>query len=485
MKLRRLLPGYLVLAMISAGGYLLLSDGYFRAGFPLDDAWIHQTYARNLASSGEWTFQQGIPSTGSTAPLWTLLLAFGHLVHIPPLAWNFVLGSLTLAALALVAAGGLLHFIPQRPAWAGAFGALLIFEWHLVWAAASGMETLLFGLAAAGVIVLLLRGEGTPLQLGVLVGLAVWVRPDGITLAGPVFAVLLLGGRPFRDVLSAFLGLLLLVLPYAGFNLALSGELLPATFFAKQAEYAVLRGLPLGGRLAAQLTVPLVGAGGAVVPGLFLGGWNAIRKRAWAVPAGLAWVLGTAVMYALRLPVTYQHGRYLIPVIPVWLILGAGPLAAVLRPNAARTAVRVLSRAWLLLLPVVTFVFYGVGGRAFARDVAVIESEMVDTANWIAGNLPDGPGILLAAHDIGALGYFSARPLLDMAGLVSPEVVPILRDEESLGDRLDELGADYLVTLEGWYPRLEQGLDVVYRTDGPFSPALGGTNMIVYRWSRP
>ena len=54
-----------------------------KLGFPLDDAWIHQTYARNLARYGRLEFTPGVSSAGSTAPLWTLLLALGYVLHLP------------------------------------------------------------------------------------------------------------------------------------------------------------------------------------------------------------------------------------------------------------------------------------------------------------------------------------------------------------------------------------------------------------------
>jgi hypothetical protein len=70
------------------------------------------------------------------------------------------------------------------------------------------------------------------------------------------------------------------------------------------------------------------------------------------------------------------------------------------------------------------------GARFYADDVSFIEEEMVATAKWIAANTP--ADAVIAAHDIGALGYFDRHRILDLAGLVSPEVVPFIRDETRL-----------------------------------------------------
>jgi hypothetical protein len=120
---------------------------------------------------------------------------------------------------------------------------------------------------------------------------------------------------------------------------------------------------------------------------------------------------------------------------------------------------------------------------AYQRDVGFIESEMVETAHWIEANTPSQARI--AAHDIGALGFFSHRELLDLAGLVSPEVIPFIRDESRLAGYLDAYQADYLVTFPSWYPRLVLRAEQVYQTQGQVSPTLGGENMAVYRWNQP
>src|SRR5512134_2361187 len=89
-----------LISALSVMGYLLASHLVFRLGFPLDDAWIHQTYARNLALRGEWAFLPGEPSAGSTAPLWSALLAVGHLLHLGPYVWTYLLGWGTLLLVA-------------------------------------------------------------------------------------------------------------------------------------------------------------------------------------------------------------------------------------------------------------------------------------------------------------------------------------------------------------------------------------------------
>jgi hypothetical protein len=94
------------------------------------------------------------------------------------------------------------------------------------------------------------------------------------------------------------------------------------------------------------------------------------------------------------------------------------------------------------------------------------------------------PHARVAAHDIGALGYYAQRELLDLAGLVTPDVIPFMRDEARLAAWLDVAGADYLVTFPDWYPVLVEkaGGGLRYQTEAPFSLAAGGENMAIYRW---
>ena len=81
-----------IVSALSVVSYLLASHFFFRVGFPLDDAWIHQTYARNLAFYGEWAYTPGQPSGGSTGPLWGAILAVGYLLGLSLYIWTFMIG---------------------------------------------------------------------------------------------------------------------------------------------------------------------------------------------------------------------------------------------------------------------------------------------------------------------------------------------------------------------------------------------------------
>ena len=468
---------------LSLGGYLLAARLAGYSGFPLDDAWIHQTYARSLGLYGEWAFLRGQPSAGSTAPLWSLLLAPGHTFRLGPQLWGHLMGWLALTLTAGAGAWAAARLRAERSGamlWVGIFLAL---EWHLVWAAGSGMETLLFAALTLVVLGSLLAERLDSLQVGVLIGLSMWVRPDGLTLLAPALLVIVLDPRGRVRLTESgrlLAGFALPALLYLAFNRAFAGAWWPNTFFAKQAEYAIYRELPLWKNLLRLGSLPLVGPGLLLLPGFAAILVRGVQKREWGLLAGACWVIGYIVMYALRLPVTYQYGRYLMPVMPVYMVWSLVGVALLAQPNARRAWKRVFSRVWLAALAAALVGFWLIGARAYARDVTIIETEMVATARWVAANTPTEA--LVAAHDIGALGYFGERRLLDLAGLVSPEVIPFIRDEARLASYLDQQRAQYLVTFPGWYPELVQRGELLYISGSTASPEAGGENMAVYHW---
>ncbi len=489
---------WLGLAMLAVLVYLVVALTATPLGFPLDDAWIHQVFARNLARHGEFSYNPGEPVAGSTSPLWTFLLAPGYLLDSFYIPWTYGLGIIFLALTAREVYK-LTEWLGGSPRTAWATGLLTIFEWRLTWAGASGMETgvFIFGTLWLSRFYLsrfpnrknLDQNLKNPLSqskfvVGLVGGLLTLVRPEGMVLLG------LIGldwawreRRQFRALLTGasllLLGFLVPVLPYFAFNYWLSHSLLPNTFGAKVSAYGNLSILTF---LAEALReIWLAGAMFALLPGLF---FALIISRAGKLDGrALIWPPVLFMLYAVRLPVTYHHARYLLPVLPFLIIyggLGTGGLIDWLRrqrlPIVARFLPGLIGLLWL--------VAWLINTQAYQFDVKFINDEQVRVGRWLARNTP--PDAIIATHDIGAIEYFSERHLIDTAGLVSPDFVRIVADQPAILARLKELKVDYFAMLPVWYQDLYEQFQanrqaVVFEPQETYLERFGQKNMVVYK----
>jgi arabinofuranosyltransferase len=471
-----------IFTCLSIGIYLFFSYITYRIGYPLDDAWIHQTYARNLVNYHEWSITPASPSAGSTAPLWSVLLAAGYLLNIPHHIWTFTLGSLALLTIGIVGESGYHSLTGNTIRCFPIVGCIFIFEWHLVWAALSGMETILFAVVILFTLLLLLKSRKCWIFYGIIIGVSVWIRPDGITLIGPVLGLIFFIYSDWKSrslaATKVLASALIFLIPYLLFNLNLSGSLFPNTFYAKQSEYQILQHTPFIVRYFNQFSLPMIGTGVLLFPGFIFFMISAIREKHSGKLLALLWYLGYLGIYALKLPVIYQHGRYIIPAMPFFFLIGlVGSLQMIKAINQVIVR-RIVKRSWVMSLVALLIIFYFKGAQAYASDVGIIESEMVNTALWVTDNINKDE--LIAVHDIGAIGYFSERKLIDLAGLITPELINQLNDEKYLKDYLTKSRVKYLIAFKDQYSLITQNAKILYMSNGQFSPMQGGKNMCVY-----
>ena len=165
---------------------------------------------------------------------------------------------------------------------------------------------------------------------------------------------------------------------------------------------------------------------------------------------------------------------------PVIFLMGLAGMLKLINLEAAERWKKILGRSWSAIAGITLLIFLGLGATSFALDVGVINSEMVEAAEWINKNTSEDA--IIAAHDIGALGYFGDRQIRDLAGLISPEVIPFLWDDEQLAQYLDDEGVDYLYTFTDWYPGLTPGLEIAYQTGGKYAARFGFEKTAVYYW---
>jgi len=461
--------GYSLVLVIAARG----ANGF--NSFPLDDSWIHLTYARNLAQHHAFTYFPGERSSaGSTSPLYTLLLAIGFAFTRDEKTLSYALGLLfhllflvTFAAWARRRLGG--------TAWAAVAVLLVAFDSRIAILSVSGMETsmLLFLIALA----FHARLAGRAWLAGAALGLAVWVRPDGFILmivfaldalldrfvasraevvvsrpamassrpAGkrgraarpPVTPVAVAAqaapeaGRSSRghDVWLVLLPAVVLVLGYFAFNLAVGGTMLPNTFAAKTAYYRVFSRLDF---LRSDVVKCFTGGGWLVLAPFFLGALareaqRLARRRPGSLRAEAGWALGLVLAYLALLPFPHRFFRYLIPALPAVALLGlAGlkDLSAHWAPAGTfrwRSAAGATAGALLLAAA-------GLTGRGAVPAVQVYRTvcryhheRHERTGRWLAEHTP--PGAVIATHDVGAIAYYSERKVVDVVGIVQPEAV--------------------------------------------------------------
>jgi len=218
---------------------------YDRLAFPLDDSWIHLVIARGIAREGALVYNPGEPTNGSTAPLWTLLLSLGYVLKIDFLVWDYGLGLLFawLSGVVIYRLGRRFLADDRRVMLIAA--ALSLIEWHIVWCSLAGMETTLFIFLSVYLLHGHLRGFGESfwgtLALGGLGALLVLTRPEGLGLVGLVALDGVLRQKTWRAralyVAGWAVPFLLVVGPNVLYNVGVTGQPLPATFYAKAAEF--------------------------------------------------------------------------------------------------------------------------------------------------------------------------------------------------------------------------------------------------------
>ena len=470
-----------------------------RPGFPLDDSWIHLQFAKRLAAGEGLAYSAGERVTGSTAPLWTAMLAPLLLLPGNVVVWVKLLGG------ALYAAGVGLTYRLARELELERGPALLAGAWTLlcywlVWSALSGMEVPLFiVLSLAGMVLQVReRRDATRLPLAVpVLAVAALVRPEGYLLLVLALLDRLLTPSSWsrREAARALAIAALVLAPAWAVYSWIGGSPLPTTFGAKA---GATRGLP-----DLQYLYLVVGILFRPLPwATLLAGAGIVRLVERVSPRGpgalpALWLLGLPLAYAALAPqgkhlLLGNFGRYFFPLLPVVAVLGAAGLAAVWKRWAGARVWR-LAAALILLAPSAATLVQG--AARYAQNVANVEDSDVRMALWLRDRMP--PQAVLAVQDIGALGFFLPNRLVDVSGIVSPRVQELVRDAVSETDPhgaagmqrfLEEEKPDYLIAYPAWYPALVagSGLQPVHRLAIEGNITMAGDELILYAtpWTR-
>jgi len=421
----------------------------------IDDAYITYRYARNILAGNGFVYNPGERILGTTTPLYTILLvSLGSLsggVDAP-----FPLIALIINAIADAATCTLIYAMGIRLGYhLSGMGAALI--WAItpfsVTFAIGGLETSLFVFLLAAAAYSHQRNYHH--QAALYSGLAYLARPDALILIAPLAidrAYTLIKARlstrtTIAQATAEILVFCLPTVPWTVFAAWYFGSPLPHSIAAKSLAYRLPSTAALV-RLIQHYATPfleqLTFGSGWIAVGLplflFLSlvGMSQVIKvnrRAWIY---LIYPWTYFAVFALANPLIFRW--YLTPPLLPYIfsiLAGAEQLLtqAMTRIKLANRQARLVGQALPLIL--VLFMPIGSTGRGWtlhpdhgpdrpAPQMAWIQLELLyrEAAQSLEPIIrTDTSPHLLAAGDVGVLGYFSTVPILDTVGLNSPQSI--------------------------------------------------------------
>jgi len=395
-----------------------------KSGFT-DDGFIHIQYAENLINRGEYSFNPGEVSFGTTSPLWVLAqaaigLVIGggeKLIHTSRvLSW--LSGFLAV----------ILVWVCARRAGVGLFASYLAatafaaHAWFVRWTALS-METAsaVAALAAVGIAAVgAFRDHRAAWGLGFFMAVAALIRPEAYLLVPVYIVAFSLQPRPWdRSLAARTLGMFaLLIVPWLGFARWHIGSFLPNTAGAKSGGL-ILSPAVFVGKL--EPVAQIMGSAEGLHILCIAAALVLLRSKSRLLSRPLRFHL----LWVIALPVAYVVfdiqilSRYLLLLSPFVAVLGFAALEELCGrlPQRARRAALVLATAVVVAVNVVFyFIVIVPPSREFSYDLS---HNMKRVAVYIEKNSPQQA--VVAAADIGYLAFYSNRRVLDLGGLVEPE----------------------------------------------------------------
>ncbi len=460
--------GYVLVHVAVAAFFVLRRDPGTDAawiGFPLDDSWIHDVYARSLAHGGFFEYVPGRPEAGFTSPLWVLLLTPLWAVTNDPRA--VALATKVLGVALSIGASVLADRLAVRLSGERRVGILaglmVALDPSLAFAAVSGMEV---SLAATVMLAAVLAWvEERWLLAGVLWAGALLARPECALVA--LFLIGLEARRSPPEARWPRLGRLAGPSAVAGglwsaFCLHVAGRPLPNTFYAKHHPHSLLdvvRDVPqmFGPQLLAQSWFFL--GSGFVLLGLAARRVASDRKldrerRIGVLVGPLVFLAGVAWAHDVVFVRAFALLRYVLPHQPWTLALMAvGAREAWARVHALRVerapravlAGLLCGAALVLPLSVLPMRLERSAGT-YAWNCQNIEEMQVRIGLWLRERT--GPDDWIATHDAGAIRIFADRPVLDIAGLNEHRVSVVG------ADIFAEVHPRYFVVFPTWFPHM-------------------------------
>lgn len=487
----------IVVFFVTQTAYLIseyiLTNGQF--GVPLDDVWIHFRFAETFSQGHFFEYNIGVPTPGTTSPLWVAILSIPFLISsklILPFAL-FISSVCFLTTVILVYGFCIRLEFKDKNALFTALITLLC--GRLLWSSLSGMEITLFCLLSLWIFHRQFseyQSQKVFASTGLLLGLAVNTRPEAYLLVAIYFLVTFI---LLRKVLKENIGkiclsiicFLILALPYPIFCYTLTGKFLPNTFEGQGGGFNYLPNTQF-----LVETCKLFFKENLVVLSLWIISIGYFLKQLAAKSLDrkylflYLWIFLLPLASSFIAPNWRHHGRYLIPLVPIINIAAVILLQELI--DKIKNRQQIIRKVFLAVILIASVNSAVIFSQALGWNVQNINDQQVKIAKWLNENLSNEKSF--AVNDIGAITFFTKKNIVDMEGLVTPEIFKFQKmgDEENsknLFALLKKNDVNYIVIYPHWFKYIMENysaaLEQVYSAKLERNTICGAPEMFVYK----
>lgn len=384
-----------------------------KAEYVPDDTYIYLQYAKNIASGHGFSFNPGEQSYGVTSPLWVIILALPNLLGVNAF-WFSKFADLVCALLSIFLFYQLARIFFKDELIAASCAALFtVNAWFIRWSF-TGMETSFAVMLVVYIFLLFFRSRYSLMFF--MLGLFYLTRPEGFILVIVLFAVVVYKSIKSKELKAAVLGKYVLftaipVLIFLAYAKLSFGSFVPNTALGKST-------LTLSSAIfieqIKEISKTLAGAGLVeILLSLLTITFIVIRRDFLGLKPFFLWIFSLTLLYIITDADIIS--RYLLIISPFLVVIGMTSVSIFpAKKNLVLTAVLIASVFYS------QFIFY-----KFVKPSTIDFTEgmgqcLIPEGKWLKENTPENSKILV--NDVGAIGYFSNRYIIDAAALVNRDL---------------------------------------------------------------
>ena len=399
--------------ILSAVVLIFFADHLQKLHYAPDDTYIYLQYAKNIASGNGFSFNPGEQSYGVTSPLWVMILTLPFFAGFDAFWFSKIADLLCALAAILLFFRLASAFFKDEILIVTATIMFALNAWFIRWAF-TGMETSCAVMLV--VLIFLLYFQRRFSLMFFILGLFYLTRPEGFILVLVLFTIVLTNKIRHNEMSFGELGKYIMFTAIPVVSFLVYAKLSFDTFLPNTALGKSTLTLKAGVFIAQVVEISKTLAGASLVE-IFLSIVSIFLiiyyRKFFNLAPILVWIFALVTLYIVTDADIIS--RYLLIISPFIILIGLTAITF-LKNNKNIFIVSAL----IISVFYSQFIFYKFV-KPSTDDFTIGMNEcLIPEGKWLKENTPLNSKILV--NDVGAIGYFSERYIIDAAALINRDL---------------------------------------------------------------